>query len=434
MYKNTMSIFHTWIFLQDGNSVGVSLSSLGTNLLNNSIEKIIGYKSFLKLIPNPAQDINSKSKLKIVGEWEISGEYYQLYGWTSGQSSKINSHNFDLDDYPDQDFYGDLILFKVDLNGHKCMPINQIDIQTIDIAKREDDVEEEEDDNQNEEDDEEYGSDEEKVKDKEEDDEEEDDEEDEEENFDYEDDNKGDADDALDGDEDAEYYDDDEETGEVSKKKPAASKVVACNFSRLVCEGILNEQLSGTSYSLNEKQQKIFTIFQKLLFPKKTTSSINKTETLILMELERGIFNWSVREGKKSGFMCLWDDRQFNKIYTRKGIAIYQNLVGSSKLVQSIMDCTLHQINIENNMNAYNISFMTPSELCPEKYTDIINKLKEKEKVIFEKRATAGSKHIKCNKCGESDVAVTAAQTRSGDEGITLFMTCNNCGKQWKRS
>jgi DNA-directed RNA polymerase subunit M/transcription elongation factor TFIIS len=62
------------------------------------------------------------------------------------------------------------------------------------------------------------------------------------------------------------------------------------------------------------------------------------------------------------------------------------------------------------------------------------NKLKEKEKVIFEKRATAGSKHIKCGKCGESDVAVTAAQTRSGDEGITLFMTCNNCGKQWKRS
>jgi DNA-directed RNA polymerase I subunit RPA12 len=77
---------------------------------------------------------------------------------------------------------------------------------------------------------------------------------------------------------------------------------------------------------------------------------------------------------------------------------------------------------------------MSPSQLCPDKYTDIINKLKEKEKVIFEKRATAGSKHIKCGKCGESDVAVTAAQTRSGDEGITLFMTCNNCGKQWKRS
>jgi DNA-directed RNA polymerase subunit M/transcription elongation factor TFIIS len=432
-----MSVFHTWLFLQDGNSEGISLSSLGTNLLNNSIEKIIGYKSFLKLIPNPAQDINSKSKLKMVGEWEISGEYYQLYGWTSGQSSKINSHNFDLDDYPDQDFYGDLILFKVDLNGHKCMPINEIDIQTIDIAKREDDVDEEEEDNQNEEDEEEYGSDDEKVKDKEEDDEEEDEDDDEEENFEYEDDNKGDADDGLDGDEDDEYYDDDEDSGEVSKKKTASSKTVTCNFSRLVCEGILNEQSSETSYTLNEKQQKIFSIFQKLLFPKKTANNLNKTETHILMQLERGIFNWSVREGKKSGFMCLWDDRQFNKIYTRKGIAIYQNLVSSSKLVSTIMDCSLYQLNpdsIEKNINAYNISFMSPSQLCPDKYTDIINKLKEKEKVIFEKRATAGSKHIKCSKCGESDVAVTAAQTRSGDEGITLFMTCNNCGKQWKRS
>jgi len=111
--------YNSWLFLQDGNSIGFNISSIGLNLVNNSVEKVITYKSFLKLIPNPAQDINVKSKLKKVAEWSFSGEYYHLYGWIDGQSSKINMHNFDLDEYPNQDFFGDLILFKLDPKNYE---------------------------------------------------------------------------------------------------------------------------------------------------------------------------------------------------------------------------------------------------------------------------------------------------------------------------
>ncbi len=428
-----MSNYHAWLYLQDGNSVGLSLSSIGSNLLNNSIDKIITYKSFLKLIPNPAQDISSKSKLKMVAEWNISGEYYQLYGWISGPSSKINIHNFELDDYPDQDFFGDLILFKLDLNGYKILDISEVDVQTIDIANREDDVEEDIAEDEEEAEDEDV-SDEEKEKEKEV--EEEDDEEDEEEeNYDYDDDKAEDVDDALDeGEDDEEYYDADDNGGSSHSKKKAASKSIVCNFSRLVCDGILTEKLDK-NYIHNEKQTKIISIFQKLLFNNKKT--LTKNETSILNELERGIYNWTIKEADKNGFMCLWDDRHFNRIYSRKAISIYQNLSSDNhNLINFVLKNTntiTHNLN-NNEINAYNISFMTPNELCPEKYTEIINKLKEKEKVIFEKRATVGSKHFKCNKCGERDVSVTTAQTRSGDEGITLFLTCNNCGKQWKKS
>jgi DNA-directed RNA polymerase subunit M/transcription elongation factor TFIIS len=404
------SIFHAWLFLQDGSSQGLSLSPIGSNNLNNSIEKIINYKSFLKLIPNPAEE----SKLKMVAEWEASGEYYQLYGWLSGPSSKINSHNFDLDDYPDQDLYGDLILFKVDLNTHKCMQITEVDVQTIDIAKRKDEIEEEqyEEDNENDED---YDSDD-KEKGKDDDEEDDEDEEENDENFDYEDD-KADGDDGLDAEADEEeYYEDDDYTD--VKKKSASNKTVVCNFSHLVCEGILTEKETDESYVLNEKQTKVIEIFEKLLNKYKPKQSM-------LQNLERGIYNWTIREANKFGFTCLWEDRQFNKIYIRKSISIYQNLLDNQEL---------HKFIMEEGDNAYNISFMTPNELCPDKYTDIITKLKEKEKVMFEKRATAGSKHIKCNKCGERDVSVAAAQTRSGDESMTLFYCCNNCGKQWKRS
>jgi hypothetical protein len=426
--------YHAWLFLQDGNATGVSLASIGSNLLANSVEKIITYKSFLKLIPNSGQDISVKSKLKLVAEWPISGEYYQLYGWISGQSSKINMHNFELDDYPDQDFFGDLILFKVDLNGHACLEINEIDVHSIDIAKREADLDEEaEDEEGNDEnikddnnEDEDEDSDHEKSKGKDGDDDESDDEkEDEDDDFDYEDD-KPDADDALD-DEDNDYYDDDEDGGGIERlRKKGPTKPTVCNFTRLVCEGILKEQTDKNA-PLNDKQTKTIGIFHKLLFPKKT--NLNKNESLLLRELERGIFNWTIKEADKNGFMCLWDDRQFNRIYTRKAISIYQNLCNeNTRLVNFIQDPK------SNGDNAYQISYMTPNELYPEKYTEIMNKIKEKEKVIFEKRATVGSKHFKCGKCKERDVSVTTAQTRSGDEGITLFLTCNNCGNQWKMS
>ena len=408
------SVFHTWLFLQDGSSEGLSLSSIGSNNLNNPIEKIINYKSFLKLIPNPAQE----SKLKMVAEWEASGEYYQLYGWLSGPSSKINSHNFDLDDYPDQDFYGDLILFKVDLNTHKCMQITEVDVQTIDIAKRKDEIEEEQCEEDNENNDEDYDSDD-KEKGKDDDDEDDDDDEEENENFDYEDDKAdgADGDDGLDAEEDVEdYYDDDDYTD--VKKKSSTNKTVVCNFTHLVCEGILTEkEINDNFNTLNNKQTKVIAIFEKLLSKLKPKQSI-------LQDLERGIYNWTIREANKIGFTCLWEDRQFNKIYARKGISIYQNLSDNVNLQKFIMT---------EDGNAYKISFMTPNELCPEKYNDILLKLKEKEKVMFEKRATAGSKHVRCNKCGENDVSVTALQTRASDEGISVFYHCNNCGKQWKR-
>lgn len=100
----------------------------------------------------------------------------------------------------------------------------------------------------------------------------------------------------------------------------------------------------------------------------------------MLMELERGIYNWTIRESNKNGFMCLWDDRQFNKIYTRKAISIYQNLEGNNKLVTFILD---NKSKSDEGLNAYKISFMKPNELCPDKYTEIINKLKEKKKLFL---------------------------------------------------
>jgi DNA-directed RNA polymerase subunit M/transcription elongation factor TFIIS len=42
----------------------------------------------------------------------------------------------------------------------------------------------------------------------------------------------------------------------------------------------------------------------------------------------------------------------------------------------------------------------------------------------------AGTKSIRCKKCGSDKVVLTTAQTRSADEGMTGKATCS-CGQRW---
>jgi len=39
---------------------------------------------------------------------------------------------------------------------------------------------------------------------------------------------------------------------------------------------------------------------------------------------------------------------------------------------------------------------------------------------------------LKCNRCHSRNVQVDQKQTRSADEGMTVFCTCSTCGMRWK--
>lgn len=42
------------------------------------------------------------------------------------------------------------------------------------------------------------------------------------------------------------------------------------------------------------------------------------------------------------------------------------------------------------------------------------------------------SDQLQCGRCGQKKVSYTQAQTRSADEPMTTFCTCEVCGKLWK--
>jgi len=75
-----------------------------------------------------------------------------------------------------------------------------------------------------------------------------------------------------------------------------------------------------------------------------------------------------------------------------------------------------------------NLAFLKPEELDPEKYESIIKKKEIEEMKRTNKKTTDA---FKCAKCHERKCSVEQKQTRAGDEPVTTFVTCEECGHKW---
>lgn len=76
------------------------------------------------------------------------------------------------------------------------------------------------------------------------------------------------------------------------------------------------------------------------------------------------------------------------------------------------------------------IAFMTPSQLCPEKWKAIL----DKKRICEEKSNNIPTTDAyKCYKCGMKKCTVSMMQTRSSDEPMTIFIRCCNCYNTWTK-
>ncbi|EGV64707.1 transcription elongation factor TFIIS [Yamadazyma tenuis] len=79
---------------------------------------------------------------------------------------------------------------------------------------------------------------------------------------------------------------------------------------------------------------------------------------------------------------------------------------------------------------------MSPNEMAPETLKKEIEKL-HKQNLFDAQGATekrAVTDRFTCGKCKHKKVSYYQMQTRSADEPLTTFCTCENCGNRWKFS
>ena len=150
---------------------------------------------------------------------------------------------------------------------------------------------------------------------------------------------------------------------------------------------------------------------------------LSKLDSIVL-NLEKGIFNETIKYCKKHKSELKWSNPIFLKKYsqlTRKIIANITYTPNASDVKDKI---------INNVWKAEDIASMTHIQLHPEFHEEI--KLKIMEQYITKEPEQEHDGFFKCHKCKSMKTTYTQAQTRSADEPMTTFVVCLTCENRWK--
>lgn len=137
--------------------------------------------------------------------------------------------------------------------------------------------------------------------------------------------------------------------------------------------------------------------------------------------VEKGIFNYSLKEADRHKIVKKWDNKYFIQIYIDRLRSVVVNLKG--EILDNIKDGTI---------KPHIIAFMTHQELAPEKWAKLIDAKTKRDKNKFETNISASTDTFTCRKCKGNQCTYYQMQTRSADEPMTTFVNCLLCSARFK--
>lgn len=142
----------------------------------------------------------------------------------------------------------------------------------------------------------------------------------------------------------------------------------------------------------------------------------------ICKNLEKGVYNYCIKEANERQIVKKWDNVYFTHIYLDKLRSVYSNL-RNPKLIERI---------ISKSIRSHEIAFMSHQEIIPEKWVTLLSDKKIREENIYAPKLEASTDGFTCRKCKSKECSYYQLQTRSADEPMTTFVTCIKCGTRWK--
>ena len=139
--------------------------------------------------------------------------------------------------------------------------------------------------------------------------------------------------------------------------------------------------------------------------------------------MEKGIFNYSLKEADRHKIVKKWDNTHFVQIYVDRLRSIFANLKG--EILENIKDGTI---------KPHIVAFMTHQELSHEKWAKLIEAKSKRDLNKFEVTMSAATDTFTCRKCKGKNCTYYLQQVRSSDEPCTIFVQCIDCGQRWKTS
>jgi transcription elongation factor S-II len=138
--------------------------------------------------------------------------------------------------------------------------------------------------------------------------------------------------------------------------------------------------------------------------------------------LERGIYNFAIKEATQRKIMKKWDNPLFVQLYVDRLRTIYINLKHPD-LVEQIRT---------GEVAPQSVAFMTHQEFQPGHWSALIDRKIKRDASKYADNTQASTDMFTCKKCRSKRCTYYELQTRSADEPATIFVTCLDCGKHWK--
>lgn len=146
----------------------------------------------------------------------------------------------------------------------------------------------------------------------------------------------------------------------------------------------------------------------------------------IIINLEKGILNYSVDRAISTNQEPAWDNHKFTNIYKHKFLTIQKGLESNEELKNKITSRVLKTSDVIQ---------MRPEQLYPDglyaKQLDV-NIHKEMRKDYMARELKNQDGFFVCSRCKSKKTTYYQLQTRSADEPMTTFVSCLNCDKNWK--
>jgi transcription elongation factor S-II len=144
----------------------------------------------------------------------------------------------------------------------------------------------------------------------------------------------------------------------------------------------------------------------------------------IILDLEKGIYNETIKICKINKKELKWNNQFFKTTYLKIGRKILANITYTPNSEEV-------KYKIKNKLyNAEDLANMTHEELYPELWSNL--KLKIMSKIASRSNEEVPDGLFKCGKCQSWKTTYYQMQTRSADEPMTTYVTCTNCNKRWK--
>ena len=148
------------------------------------------------------------------------------------------------------------------------------------------------------------------------------------------------------------------------------------------------------------------------------------TDNYIIINLEKGVFNETIKFCKEKKIVLNWSNSLFKKNYLKLGRKILANITYTPNAKDV-------KYKIKNELfKAEEVANMTHEELYPELWSSI--KLKNMSKIDLKSSEEIPDGMFKCGKCKSLKTTYYQMQTRSADEPMTTYVTCLNCNHHFK--